>query len=119
MGAEDKGWDPAKESRAVIDDLYALMKMQSFMGALADPELTTWGLGPLFYSHIIEMSAPYEVLANLMRYKLVEGHHPNPFLDFLTQNERKNVQGSESPRNRRSGSFGSFRSWHGHLAGNS
>ena len=29
VGMEDKGWDPYSESRALIDDLYALMQFES------------------------------------------------------------------------------------------
>jgi hypothetical protein len=43
----------------------------------------------LFYGHIIEMSAPYEVLANLLRFRLKKGYSPNPFHDFLTREDRK------------------------------
>ncbi len=92
VGMEDRGWDPLAESRAVIDDLYAIMRMKLSAESFADPELTTWRVGLLFYSHIIEMSAPYEVLANLMRYRLGKGYHPNPFFEFLTRDEKKRAK---------------------------
>ncbi len=60
-------------------------------------ELTSWRLGLLFYSHIVEMSAPYEVLTNLLRFRLGKGYHPNPYYEFLSENDRK--------RFRRSGLF--------------
>jgi hypothetical protein len=54
-----------------------------------DPDLTVWRLGLLFYSHVVEMSAPYEVLTNLLRYRLKLGYAFNPYHDFLTKEERK------------------------------
>lgn len=94
MGMEDKGWDPHAESRGVIDDLYAFMQIELPKDRFGDPGLTVWRVGLLFYSHIIEMSAPYEVLANLMRYQLGKGYHPNPFFEFLTKKEQKRVEKS-------------------------
>ncbi|KAA3505501.1 hypothetical protein DXM21_25420 [Agrobacterium rosae] len=91
-GMEDRGWDPHAESRAVIDDLYGIMQMQLPEDRFKDPQLVTWRVGLMFYSHIIEMSAPYEVLANLMRYRLGNGYHPNPFFEFLTKDEKKRVK---------------------------
>jgi hypothetical protein len=55
----------------------------------ADRELTAWRLGLLFYTHVVEMSAPYEVLLNLLRFRLGKGYSPNPYYDFLTNDERK------------------------------
>jgi hypothetical protein len=60
-------------------------------------EMTAWRLGLLFYSHIVEMSAPYEVLTNLLRFRLGKGYHPNPYYAFIRENDRK--------RYRRSGLF--------------
>ncbi len=39
--------------------------------------------------HVVEMSAPYEVLANLLRFRLGKGYSPNPYYDFLSKEERK------------------------------
>jgi hypothetical protein len=97
VGMEDKGWDPYAESRSVLNDLNALMQLKLPAKKFRDRELTTWRLGLLFYSHIVEMSAPYEVLANLLRFRLGKGYHPNPYYAFLTEQDRK--------RYRRSGLF--------------
>jgi hypothetical protein len=94
VGMEDRGWDPYKESRAVLDDLYALMQADLPKDKFADGEFTAWRLGLLFYSHIVEMAAPYEVLTNLLRFRLGKGYSPNPFYDFLTKDERKRAQRS-------------------------
>ena len=64
VGMEDKGWDPYVESRAVLDDLNALMQLDLPESTFPDRELTPWRLGLIFYNHILEMDAPYEVLTN-------------------------------------------------------
>lgn len=97
IGMEDKGWDPHVESRAVLDTLYALMQCDLPEDKFPDRELTTWRLGLTFYSHIVEMDAPYEVLTNLLRFRLGKGYSPNPYFDFLSGKQKK--------RFRRSGLF--------------
>jgi hypothetical protein len=78
------------ESRAVIDDLYTIMQMDDFLGTrFRNRDLTKWRIGLLFYSHIVEMSAPYEVLTNLLRFRLGRGYSPNPYYDFLSGQDRK------------------------------
>ena len=85
---EDKGWDPYAESRAIVEDLNALMQIKLPKGRFLD-DLTVWRLGLTLYNHIIEMSAPYEVIANLLRFQLQEGYSPNPFFKFMTAEEKK------------------------------
>jgi hypothetical protein len=97
VGMEDKGWDPYAESRNVLDDLKTLMQLKLPAKIFKDRELTAWRLGLLFYSHIVEMSAAYEVLTNLLRFRLGKGYHPNPYYAFIRENDRK--------RYRRSGLF--------------
>jgi len=95
VGMEDRGWDPYMESRAVIDDLYAIMQMGDLPEArFRDRDLTKWRVGLLFYSHIVEMSAPYEVLTNLLRFRLGKGYSPNPYHDFMSEQERKRFKRS-------------------------
>jgi hypothetical protein len=89
VGMEDGGWDPYTESRAVLEDLNRLMQIPLPEDRFADQELTAWRLGLLFYNHVVEMSAPYDVLANLLRFRLGRGYSPNPFFDFLSKDERK------------------------------
>ncbi|KRA61515.1 hypothetical protein ASD79_05185 [Caulobacter sp. Root655] len=89
VGMEDAGWDPYMESRAVLEDLNRLMQIPLPEDRFADRELTGWRLGLLFYTHVVEMSAPYEVLLNLLRFRLGKGYSPNPYYDFLTKDERK------------------------------
>lgn len=89
IGMEDKGWDPYLESRLVLEDLNHLMQIDLPKNLFPDKYLTTWRLGLMFYTHIIEMDAPYEVLANLLRYKIGRGYSPNPFFDFLTDRQKR------------------------------
>jgi len=90
VGMEDGGWDPYLESRAIVDDLYSLFDFELPTSKFSNPQLTKWRLALLFYSHIVEMDAPYEVIMNLLRIKLGKYYSPNPFFDFLTPNEQKN-----------------------------
>jgi hypothetical protein len=89
VGMEDKGWDPYVESRAVLDDLYALMQFDLPDDKFRDKGLTAWRLGLIFYTHVVEMDAPYEVLTNLLRFRLGKGYSPNPYYDFLTPAQKK------------------------------
>ena len=89
VGMEDKGWDPYVESRAVLEDLNALMQLDLPEDKFQDKERTVWRLGLIFYTHIVEMDAPYEVLTNLLRFRLGKGYSPNPFFDFLTKQQKK------------------------------
>ena len=91
-GIEDADWDPFVESKGVIFDLFKLMKLQFTEEHFEKPEITEWRLGLLFYSQIIEMSAPYDVLINLLRYRLRLGFSLNPFNDFLDKKELKQAK---------------------------
>jgi hypothetical protein len=94
VGAEDKGWDPYAESRAVLEDINSLMKIDLPEDRFPSPDLTTFRLGLIFYNHIVEMDAPYEVLTNLLRFKLGRGYNPNPYFQFLSEKQRKRFQTS-------------------------
>jgi hypothetical protein len=87
---EDGGWDPYAESRNILNDLNRLMKIRLPKKKFPEPENTTWRLGLLLYSHIVEMDAPYEVITNLLRFQAGKGYSPNAFFDFLTDKEKKN-----------------------------
>ncbi|MFK4824895.1 hypothetical protein ACI0FM_08920 [Paenochrobactrum sp. BZR 588] len=89
LGMEDKGWDPHAESRNILNDLNRLMKLELPEDRFPDG-WTMWRLGLLLYSHIVEMNAPYEVIMNLLRFRLGKGYSPNPCFDFLTAKEQKN-----------------------------
>ena len=88
VGMEDRGWDPYSESLNVLQDLYSLMQLELPQDNFTNIELTKWRLGLLAYNHIVEMSAPYEVLTNLLRYRLGKGYSPNPYYDFMNSHEQ-------------------------------
>lgn len=94
VGIEDKGWDPYLESRAILEDLNSLFQTKLPKERFSDPDLTVWRLGLLMYGHIVEMDAPYEVITNLLRFRLGKGYSPNPYFDFLNKDQRKRAQRS-------------------------
>jgi hypothetical protein len=99
VGMEDKGWDPYAESRAVLEDLNAIMQIDLPEKEFANRELTIWRIGLLMYSHIVEMDGPYEVLTNLLRFRLGKGYSPNPYYMFLSSGQKKGFRRSGlSPR---------------------
>ena len=89
FGTEDGGWDPYAESRATLHDLNSFFKINLPQDCFPDLNATHWRIGLLLYSHIVEMDAPYEVLTNLLRFRLDKGYSPNAFFKFLTDKEKK------------------------------
>ncbi|WNB77075.1 hypothetical protein [Methylomonas koyamae] len=92
LGMEDHGWDPYAESRAMLNDINGFFFVELPTEHFNDPERTHWRLGLILYSHILEMDAPYEVITNLLRFKLGKGYSPNPFFHFLTEKEKTGFQ---------------------------
>ena len=74
VGAEDAGWGPYAESRSTLEDLNGLVKIKLPEDRFPDPNATGWRIGLLFYSHVVEMAAPYEVLTNLLSFRLGKGY---------------------------------------------
>ena len=91
FGEEEGGWDPYAESRATLEDLNGFFKINLPEDFFPNPEATHWRIGLLLYSHIAEMDAPYEVLTNLLRFRLGKDYSPNPYLEFLTPKEKKSI----------------------------
>lgn len=89
LGMEDRGWDPYAESRAMLEDINGFFSVNLPNEHFKDPNLTHWRLGLMLYGHIVEMDAPYEVITNLLRFKLGKGYSPNPFFMFLSEKEQK------------------------------
>lgn len=92
LGMEDHGWDPYAESRAMLEDINGFFFVNLPVERFKVPERTHWRLGLILYSHILEMDAPYEVITNLLRFRLGKGYSPNPFFQFLTDREKKSFQ---------------------------
>lgn len=67
---EGAGWDTLKESFQMLDDLQVLALAELPHEHFAQPEFTRLRLSLLEYCHLVEMDAPYEILANLCRVRL-------------------------------------------------
>ena len=89
VGMEDGGWDPYAESRATLGDLDSFFKIKLPEDRFPDLNATHLRIGLLLYSHVVEMDAPYEVLTNLLRFRLGRGYNPSPFFEFLKDKEKK------------------------------
>jgi hypothetical protein len=94
VGLEDKGWDPYLESRAILEDLNAILQTELSDSIFPDKDSTIWRIGLLMYSHIVEMDAPYEVITNLLRFRLGKGYSPNPYYMFLDREQKKRFKRS-------------------------
>ena len=92
VGMEDKGWDPHLESRGILEDINKILQLENKEDTFENADYTTWRFGLLMYSHIVEMDAPYEVIANLLRCKLGKGYRPDPYREFLNRQEKKNFK---------------------------
>jgi hypothetical protein len=94
VGMEDRGWDPFLESRAILKDLNAVMQTNLPDGTFPDKEMTVWRMGLLMYSHVVEMDAPYEVITNLLRFRLGKGYSPNPYYFLLDSVQKRRFKKS-------------------------
>ena len=101
FGMEDGGWDPYAESRATLEDLNSFFEINLPEDLFPDPNATHWRIGLLLYSHVVEMDAPYEVLTNLLRFRLGKGYSPSPFFEFLTDKEQKSFRKRGIPTSRK------------------
>ena len=68
-GIKDTGWDSYTESIALLEDFTQLMKL-ALPKSFPNPANTQARLALIAYSHMIEMSVPYELLANLLRLRM-------------------------------------------------
>ena len=89
VGMEDSGWDPYTESRAAIEDLDSFLSIDLPDDSFPSPSATRLRVALLLYAHVVEMNAPYEVLTNLLRFRLGKGYSPSPFFQFISKKERK------------------------------
>ena len=80
-GLESAGWDPFNETHQLVEDLMTLV------GAPLIPH-TKVRLGLLLYSHLTEVGAMYEVLANLTRVVAGERYVLDPFLEHYPRNRK-------------------------------
>jgi hypothetical protein len=69
-GHENAGWDTLPESLQVLDDLLDLASAELPSEYFNQPDLTRLRLRMFEYCHLVEMDAPYEIIANLCRVKI-------------------------------------------------
>lgn len=80
-GAEEDGWDTLTESLQMLDEINCIAGSDISSEVFKEPEKTRIRLHLLAYSHLIEMDAPYEIIANLLRVRIGIGWTVDPFLD--------------------------------------
>jgi hypothetical protein len=69
-GMQDEGWDSYIESQAFLTDITNLMALELPADRFSSPSNTHARLALIAYSHMIEMNAPYELLANALRIRM-------------------------------------------------
>ena len=69
-GMKDTGWDSYTESIALLRHFTQLMNLELPADRFSHPRNTQVRLALIAYSHMIEMSVPYDLLANLLRLRL-------------------------------------------------
>jgi hypothetical protein len=84
-GLEDAGWDPFGETRLLVEDLTSLISAP-LRGH------TQIRLGLLLYSHVTEVGAVYEMLANLAKVIAGERYSIDPFIAYYPRNRKGEVQ---------------------------
>jgi hypothetical protein len=89
-GISDTGWDSYIESIALLENLTHLMSMELASDKFSNPANTQARLAVIAYSHMIEMSVPYDVLANLLRIRLGMKYAMAPFAHLNKIRTEKN-----------------------------
>jgi hypothetical protein len=84
-GMQDADWDPFEESKAAFDDYNALLRLD----AATLSQAGCWRIGLLMYCQAVEMTAPQEFLANLLRVLGGEKYHIKPFGSLGRTNKKR------------------------------
>lgn len=84
-GMQDADWDPFEESKAGFEDYNALLRLD--VNTLS--QTCRWRIGLLMYCQAVEMTAPQEFLANLLRILGGEKYHIKPFGSLGRANKKK------------------------------
>ncbi len=84
-GLEDLGWDPFVETHLLVGDLTALISAP----LRAHTQIR---LGLLLYSHLTEVGAVYDTLANLAQVIAGERYSIDPFIGHYPRNRKGEVQ---------------------------
>jgi hypothetical protein len=96
-GMKDAGWDSYTESTALLSDLTHLMGMELPADRFPSPANTQARLALIAYSHMIEMNAPYELLANVLRLRMGMKYSMHP-LAHLNRLKGVTVNGVKTKR---------------------
>jgi len=84
-GMQDSDWDPFEESKDAFEDYNALLRLDE----ATLPQAGRWRIGLLMYCQAVEMTAPQEFLANLLRVLSGEKYHIKPFGSLGRTNKKK------------------------------
>lgn len=103
-GIKDTGWDSYTESTALLEDLTQLIGLELPKDRFPNPANTQARLALIAYSHMIEMSVPYELLANLLRLRMGMKYSVEP-LAHLNRLENTKVNGMKVKRVRTASPF--------------
>lgn len=82
-GMQDADWDPFEESEEAFEDYNVLLHLETLSKA------TQWRIYLLMYCQAVEMTAPQELLANLLRILGGEKCHIKPFGSLGRSNKKK------------------------------
>lgn len=77
-GVQDTGWDSYTESLALLEDFRRLQLIELPADQFPRPSNTQARLTLFSYAHLLEMSMPYDLLANLLRLKLGKRYAMHP-----------------------------------------
>lgn len=84
-GMQDADWDPFEESKDAFEDYNALLRLEESKLSKAG----RWRIGLLMYCQAVEMTAPQEFLANLLRILGGAKYHIKPFGSLGRSNKKK------------------------------
>jgi hypothetical protein len=88
-GIEAKGWDPLRETEQLIEDMLGLIEHSTH-------NYTRIRLALVTYCHLVEVSAIYKVLANLVTIKNGGRYDVEPFLKLYRGRDPMMKKGGQS-----------------------
>ncbi len=95
-GCQDADWDSFEESQKSFEDYNWLLKKAKD----APSKNGHWRIGLLIYCQAIEMTAPHELLTNILRIIAGEHYHIRPF-GHLSRSNKKQILGYIPPSAKR------------------
>lgn len=94
-GTEDKDWDELIESRRTMMYLQDLLKVGKQQLSKKKQLVVTDRINLFIYCHLIEMKAPYHIIANLLKLHKKECYTVDPFNLAEKRRKRKTLLGSQ------------------------